>query len=107
MPPSKRAKATSTAHISSLCESVNRLVSGIIPPSPTRITATPGKKDHAGKMIKLEEGLSLHSLVCARVVFRRSDDVAAEYLSFDNTDEDEREARAYWLQNEMDRISSN
>lgn len=89
--------------ISSLCESVNHLVSGIVP-SPRKTGVTPNKKFHAFQVVQAEEGLSPHSLARARRVFQGDDDLADEYLSFDVSDEIQREARSIWLSSEMERL---
>ena len=61
--------------------------------------------DKAWNIVKEEEGLSPHSLAKARRVFRAADDVAEEYLSSDSLDDLEREARSFWLHDEMEKLS--
>lgn len=57
-------------------------------------------RKRAWDVVRAEEGLSPFSLGRARRVFR--DEVSVkEYLSFDVTDEAEKEARSFWLQDEI------
>lgn len=53
--------------------------------------------------LKTEEGLSPHDLACARRVFYSPRKVKA-YLDFDSADAVEREARGYWLDEEMNAL---
>jgi hypothetical protein len=65
---------------------------------------SPAKKDKAFATVCAEEGLSAISLAKARRVFRGSGEIAREYLSFDVKDEAQREARHYWLMDELERV---
>ncbi|KAJ3832347.1 hypothetical protein F5878DRAFT_666660 [Lentinula raphanica] len=103
-PPLKRRKPTSYAQIDSLCDSVDRLVSGLVP-SPKKVDGTSSKNSHAFRVVQAEEGLSPTSLARARRVFRGNNDLAEEYLSFDTEDDAHREARTIWLYSEMDQLN--
>jgi hypothetical protein len=59
------------------------------------------QKDKAFHTICEEEGLSPHSIAQARKIFRGSAELAHEYLSFDISQVGMREARSYWLSDEL------
>ncbi|KAF5318979.1 hypothetical protein D9758_018530 [Tetrapyrgos nigripes] len=71
------------------------------------VTDSPIKKEQAFNIVRAEEGLSPHSLAKARRVFRGSGEIAREFLSFDPTDENEKEARHCWLLDEMEQLHIN
>ncbi|KAJ3822190.1 hypothetical protein F5880DRAFT_1576553 [Lentinula raphanica] len=104
-PVKKRSRPTSAAQIGQLVDSVNRLVSGLISPSKGLTPRTRKiRKEAVWNTIKKEEGLSPHSLAKARRVLNGGDDVIEDYLSFDGNNEEEREARAFWLADAMDNL---
>ncbi|KAF5362751.1 hypothetical protein D9758_011692 [Tetrapyrgos nigripes] len=71
------------------------------------VTDSPIKKEQAFNIVRAEEGLSPHSLAKARRVFRGSGEIAREFLSFDPTDENKKEARHCWLLDEMEQLHIN
>ncbi|THU80216.1 hypothetical protein K435DRAFT_561100, partial [Dendrothele bispora CBS 962.96] len=101
-PIKKRARPTSSAQIGQLFNTVDKLITGLVSPVKA-LTPTTRKihKDNTWKTIKNEEGLSPYSLSKAMRVLGQGDDVVEDYLRFDSVDEEEREARAFWLAEEI------
>ncbi|THU77599.1 hypothetical protein K435DRAFT_877641 [Dendrothele bispora CBS 962.96] len=106
-PAPKRVRTSAGANaLENMSNSFGALADGIasgafMAPPPTD---SPLKKERAFKIVRAEEGLSPHSIAKARRVFRGSGDIAREYLSFDCTKAEEREARTIWLNNEMEHV---
>ena len=102
-PPLKRRRSTTSAHLRTLAEAVGTLVTGLISP---KTTPSKGEKrlKEAWHTVKAEDGLSPLSLSKAHKVFRQLENVE-EYLSFDNTDPTNMEARSFWLASEMENLS--
>ncbi|KAF5338309.1 hypothetical protein D9758_015762 [Tetrapyrgos nigripes] len=98
-PKKKRHSAASPKATPALSSLTDSIVSGsLFAPPPTD---SPEKKKKAFDVVCAEEGLSPHSLAKARCVFRGRGEIAQEYLSFDASSEEEKEARHYWLLAEM------
>ncbi|PPQ85133.1 hypothetical protein CVT26_004389, partial [Gymnopilus dilepis] len=105
-PAAKRAHPTSVAQIGRLVDCVGKLVDVFVSPTkpaPPPPTSGLSRRELAWNTVKAEEGLSPYSLAKAHPVFREGDEVVEEYLSFDNSSAEEREARSFWLSNKMGR----
>lgn len=102
--PTKRHRPSTSGAIASLADSIDTLVGGIFAPPKSVSFSSPVKKDKAWKIVCQEEGLSPQSLAHARKVFRGDPEIASEYLSFDNTTEEMRMARSFWLSDELTRV---
>jgi hypothetical protein len=102
--PPKRARVSGAHALESLATSVNQIVSSSLFETPhphsNAAPATP-QKDKAFHTICKDEGLSPHSIVQAWKIFRGSAELAHEYLSFDISQVGMREARSYWLSDEL------
>ncbi|KAF5344615.1 hypothetical protein D9758_013915 [Tetrapyrgos nigripes] len=106
-PRSKRGRTSAGAQaLENMSGSVAVLAEGFASGSLFAPPATdsPVKKEKAFNIVRAEEGLSPHSLAKARRVFRGPGEVAREYLSFNSKDEEEKEARHFWLLEEMERV---
>jgi hypothetical protein len=107
--PPKRTRFSGAQALESLATSVNQIVSSSLfdapasGPHPDTAPATP-RKDKAFNTICDEEGLSPHSIALSRKVFRGSAELAHEYLSFNMSQAGMREARSYWLTDELTRV---
>ncbi|CDO77857.1 hypothetical protein BN946_scf184668.g1 [Trametes cinnabarina] len=101
-PPATPVKRTKSAHtqsqLTTLVGSVDRLVAGLVATPGTESQSLSPLRTSAWEKVKVEEGLSPHSLSRARWVFRSKDSIK-EYLSFGDEDA---EARAFWLQDEIE-----
>lgn len=65
---------------------------------------SPVRKDKAFAIVCAEEGLSPYSIAKACRVFRGNGEIAREYLSFPTDNENMKEARRFWLMDEIMRV---
>ena len=96
-----------------LAKSVGALVADVIkapPPStpsrhahPSNLEISPVRRDRAFRRIVEQEALTPRRIARARVIFRGRTELADEYLSFGET-EDEVHARREWLTMELDAV---
>jgi len=103
-PAPKRVRHSGAQALASVSSSLSTLTSGLTsgalfaPPT----TDSPERKKQAFSRVCMEEGLSPYSLSKARRIFRGNGEIAREYLSFDISDETQKEARTMWLLDELE-----